>query len=280
MVAASKANPHEVQFHFRVGPQYIDYWAHAFTHWESSEAQQRTMTDVEESFKNLLQKRDKLQAARGAFGPVSVYYPKTQATPGQQEALFNASQDFFQTYYSAVSALLSLIRRHAKTFGEAPTRSVAKFLTWWQPKGLFMEEAYPLLEKARSFRAMLDHKESHPPYTWHTINDPSLTKIILVGSPNANGAIPNGAMPFQGGWGVIAPDEDLVVSALAVQLNAAIPSIGENADHSKALHCIWEPKPTPDDVGHGYPIFAHREGKISEAYTRTVSTRVTVTRHT
>ncbi|QDW28615.1 hypothetical protein FFF93_001555 [Arthrobacter sp. KBS0702] len=236
------------------------------------------MADLEESLKSLLQKRDLIQTARGAFGPVSVYYPNAHPTPRQQEALFNATHDFFHTYYSAVSALLSVIRRHADTFGEAPTHSIARFLTWWKPKGLFMEDAYPLLEKARAFRAFLDHKESHPPYTWQTVDNNGLTKIMLVGSPNAKGGIPEGTAKHPTGWAIMAPDEDLVVSALAVQLNALIPEIGANADIARALNCTWEAKATADDVGHGYPVFAHREVTVSDIYKRTVTTQVTVER--
>jgi hypothetical protein len=276
-MALNNGSP-KVPFHFRVGPGYIDHWVHTFTHWDSTEGQTHTMTDLEESLRSLLKKRDQLQMARGVFGQVSVYYPNVQPTLRQQESLFSATHDFFHTYYSAVSAMLSVIRRHTSTFGEAPTHSVAKFLTWWKPKGLFMDQAYPLLERARAFRAFLDHKESYPPHTWHTVDQNGLTKIMLVGSPNAKGGIPEGTSKHPSGWAVMAPDEDLVVSALAVQLNALIPEIGRNADISRTLKCTWEPTPTPDDVGLGYPIFAHRDGTVSDTYRRTVTTQVTVTR--
>jgi hypothetical protein len=280
MATAVKPNSPKVPFHFRVGPGYVDLWAHEFTHWDSTEGQQHTMTDLAESLQNLLQKRDQLQIARGVFGQVSVYYPNVRPTPRQQETLFSATHDFFHTYYSAVSAMLSVIRRHTNTFGEAPTHSIGKFLTWWKPKGIFMDQAYPLLEKARAFRAFLDHKESNPPYTWHTVDQNGLAKIMLVGSPNAKGGIPEGTAKHPSGWALMAPDEDLVVSALAVQLNALIPEIGANADLSRVLKCTWAPKPTPDDVGLGYPIFAHRDATITDSYTRTVTTHVTVTRNT
>ena len=210
----------KVPFLFRVGPAYVDHWVHTFTHWDSTEGQTHTMADLEESLKSLLQKRDQLQMARGVFGQVSVYFPNIHPTPRQQEALFRATHDFFHTYYTAVSAMLSVIRRHTNTFGEAPTHSVAKFLTWWRPKGIFIDQAYPLLEKARAFRAILGHKESHPPYTWHTVDQSGLTRIMLVGSANAKGGIPEGTAKHPSGWALMAPDEDLVVSALAVQLNA------------------------------------------------------------
>lgn len=279
MVTVPGNNAPKIPFHFRVGPGYIDHWAHEFTHWDSTEGQKDAMLDLEESLHSLLRKRDDLQTARGVFGRVSTYYPEAYPTQRQQEALFTATHDFFHTYYSAVSAMLSVVRRHTNIFGEAPTHSIGRFLKWWKPKGLFMDQAYPLLEKARAFRAFLDHKESHPPYTWHTIDENSLTKIMLVGSPSATGSIPEGASKHPKGWAIMAPDEDLVVSALAVQLNTVIREIGMHADSSSALKCPWEPNPRPDDVGLGYPIFAHRDGIVGETYTRTVTTEVTVTRN-
>lgn len=280
MARTSQDHSPTIPFYFRVGPNYVDYWVHNFTHWDSTESQKHTMVDLEESLKNLLKKRDQLQMARGVFGQVSVYHPNAGPTLRQQEALFSTTHDFFHTYYSAVSAMLSVIRRHTSIFGEAPTHSVAKFLTWWKPKGLFMDHAYPILEKARAFRAFLDHKESHPPYTWHTLNQKGLAKIMLVGSSNAKGGIPEGASKHPKGWAIMAPDEDLVVSALAVQLNSLIPQIGERADISRILHCTWELKPNPDDVAAEFPIFAHKEGTVSDTYTRTMTTQVTVTRNT
>lgn len=267
-----------VPFHFRIGPAYIDYWIHLFSHWEANEGQKRTITDLEESLKSLLQKRDRLQAARGAFSRVSVYYPRAHPTPRHQDMLFSATHDFFHTYYSVVSAMLSVIRRHSYVFGEAPTRSISRFLIWWKAKGIFMDEAYPLLEEARAFRAMLDHKESHPPYTWHTADDSGLTKIFLVGPSSSSGSIPDGTFPFQGGWGFLAPDEDLITSALAVQLNAVVPEIGMHMDNAKSARCAWALVGTPDDTRIDYPTFAHRDGVVSDVYTRTISTHVTVTR--
>lgn len=101
---------------------------------------------------------------------------------------------------------------------------------------------------------------------------------MLVGAPNSKGGIPEGTAKHPSGWAIMAPDEDLVVSALAVQLNALIPEIGANADISRVLKCTWAPQPSPDDTGRGYPIFAHRDATVSDVYRRTVSTQVTVTR--
>jgi hypothetical protein len=96
----------------------------------------------------------------------------------------------------------------------------------------------------------------------------------------SKGGIPEGTTKHPTGWAIMAPGEDLVVSALAVQLNTLISEIGANSDSSRALKCSWDAKGSPDDVGLGYPIFAHREVTVSDTYTRTVTTQVTVTRNT
>ena len=261
-------------FAFRMGPGYVTWWMHNFDHWKSSENQLLAVRGLDASFKRLMEKRDQLQMARGPFGPVSIYYPEAHPTHRQQENLFHATLDFFNAYYAAVSAFSTLIKRHRNVFGDSPNNSVSKFLTWWKPKGLFMDAAHPILEAARAFRAMFAHAESRPAYNWHTAVDQGLTKIVLIGQ----GKVPEGAEPYEADtWAFLAPDEDLVVSALAVQLNAAIPEIQAGRGMAKTLHCTWEPPASSDDVSLNYPLFAHRAGTLEETFTQTVRTEVVVT---
>lgn len=280
MTSAEPQNEIAETFHFRITPQYITSWMHKFEHWESNEKQQQTITALSESLYTLLRKRDQIQSARGVFGPVSIYYPNAHPTPRQQEDLFEATQEFFSAYYSAVSNFASLIKRHWNVFGDAPHGSISKFLKWWKDNGLFMDEAYPLLESARAFRAMLSHTEAHPTYDWQTLKDEVFTKIILVGAPNEKGKIPAGTEPCEDKWYLVAPDEDLIVSALAVQLNAAIPAIQGSTEDGIAneMRCTWQLPATPDDIpGSLFPIFAHQEGVVKDLITQTVQTEVNVT---
>lgn len=267
----------DASFAFRMGPGYVTWWMHNFEHWKSSDSQLSAVRGLEDSLKRLMEMRDQVQMARGPFGRVSSFYPNSHPTSRQQDNLFHATHDFFNAYYSAVSAFSTLVKRHRDVFGDSPNNSVSKFLTWWKPKGIFMDEAHPVLESARAFRAMFAHAESRPPYDWHTAKDEGFTKIVLIGPANRNGEIPDGAEPFPDSkWAFLAPDEDLVVSALTVQLNAAIPAIQTGKGRAKAMRCTWDRPASPDDVTLDYPIFAHRAGTLEETYVQTVRTEVVV----
>lgn len=243
---------------FRVGPSYVAYWMHEFTHWESTPNQKQAADHLEESLLRLLEKRDELQLARGAFAPVSVYYPESRPTRRQQNRLFAVTADFFQNYYSAVSAFTGFIKRHADVFGDAPHNSVARFLKWYETRALFPEGTIPLLEDARAFRALLDHSASHQPYNWHTVDvSPGFCRIVLVGSAERQAQVPPGAEMDQeeAKWSFIAPDEDLLCWALSVQLNATVPVISGHRDYSSSYGCSWAPTVTDDDVSLRFPIF-------------------------
>lgn len=267
------ASPH----FFRITPMYITNWIHTFEHWDSNDNQKQAVTVLSESLSRLLEKRDQVQRARGVFGPVSIYYPNAHPTLRQQENLNHATAEFFNAYYSAVSAFASLIKRHWDVFGQAPHGSVSKFLKWWKGKSPFMEEAYPLLESARSFRAMQSHTESHPTYIWHTIEDGTLTRIVLEGAPNPQGKIPEGTERRDDKWVFVAPDEDLVVSALALQLNAVIPAIEKNQRKEKAMRCTWKVEPTPDDLPFNFPVFAAEDGTVTDLVSQSIQTEIRIT---
>ncbi|WFP17527.1 hypothetical protein [Citricoccus muralis] len=226
------------------------------------------MTGLETALLRLLEKRDALQIARGPFGPVSIYYPEAHPTRQQQKALHATTVEFFDTYYAAVAALSTVVKRYRSTFGDSPSNSVSRFLKWWKSKGLFMDEAYGVLESARAFRAMFAHAESRPPYDWHTAVDGNLTKLVLIGESRKSGVLPEGASSFDGEqqWSFLAPDEDLVVSAISVQLNALIPELGAGQDIQSALECTWTSQDSDQDVTLNYPMFAHRDSVVDELY--------------
>lgn len=264
-------------FHFRIGPRYITWWIHEFEHWNTTEKQRQAVTALSEAFHQLLKKRDQVQTARGLFGAVSIYSPLSGPTQQQQQDLFYATQEFFSSYYVAVSAFSALIKRHWDVFGDSPNNSNSKFLKWWKSHGLFMDDAHPILESARGFRAMLSHPESYPPHEWHTANDEGLIKIVLAGAPSGQDKIPDGTERRDDMWVFLAPDEDLVTSALAVQLNAAIPAIKADKPKSSAMRCTWQLESTPDDLPDDFPIFAPKAGVVEDLITQAIETSVTVT---
>jgi len=253
---------------FRVGPGYATNWMHEFTHWDSSPSQEQAADHLEESLLRLFEKRDELQMARGALSPVSIFYPESRPTRRQQNRLFTATADFFQSYYAAVSAFISFVKRHSDVFGDAPHNSVAKFIKWYQPHALFPDQTIPLLESARAFRALLDHSASHQPYNWHTVDiAPGFSTIVLIGPAERDTQVPAGAEMDEEKpeWSFIAPDEDLICWALAVQLNATVLVISGRRDFSSAFGCSWSPTPTEDDVTMHYPIFAPPGGGVVTA---------------
>jgi hypothetical protein len=192
-----------------------------------------------------------------------------------QQALFSATHDFYQTYYSALSAFASFLTRFKKELGEVPHASMSKFLNWLDSIAMFKEATIPLLQEARQFRALMDHKQSHQPYDWATQNLDGMVRIALHGPPNANGAVPDGAMPLlqedheqipEGhSWVFVAPDEDRVLASLAVQLNAAFPRIQRHRGNRKKMRdCTWELVLQEGDPAGGYPILAAEDGEIVE----------------
>lgn len=260
-----------------MGPAYVAQWMHEFTHWESTDSQKQATEHLGECLGRLLEKRNDVQLARGAFAPVSVFYPNSRPTQLQQNRLHTATTDFFQTYYAAISSFVSFIKRHSDVFGEAPHNSNARFISWYKTHALFPEDVIPLMESARSFRALLDHTASHQPYNWHTVElAPGFTSIVLIGPAARASQIPTGAEPLDDErWQFVAPDEDLVCWALAVQLNATILVISGHRDHSRGYECSWSPTPSDDDVTMSYPVFAPADGRVSAIIRRTTTVHTT-----
>lgn len=258
---------------FRVGPGYIEMWIHEpRAHWELNPREQVALRELEESFARLIKQRDSVQNARRRFLPASSLSTRVRATPGIQQDLFDATHDYFQTFYSTLSALASFLSRFSTELeSNVPHRSNAKFLEWLKPLALFRDQAIPVLQEARRFRALLDHKASHQPADWGTIDFDGFVRIVLHGPSNSAGSIPDGAMaklsgldmlPEDHDWQFIAPDEDIVLWALAVQMNATFPRIQPwRWDAHRADTCRWELI-----LGEGdekpYSIFAHVAGKI------------------
>lgn len=259
---------------FRIGPGYIAYWVHeAGAHWELSSRERVALQDLDESFRRLLRQRDAVQHARRAFLPASSLHTEGPPSPATQQALYDAVHDFFQTFYSTLSALASFLGRfRTELESEVPHRSNAKFLDWLTRRALFKEEALPLLQEARQFRALLDHKASHQPADWGTQSVDGFVRIFLHGPAGSTGALPDGAMmklpemdmlPEEHDWQFVAPDEDLVLWALAVQMNATFPRIQPwRWDQHRVDTCRWKLVLAEGDPQEGYPTFFQTAGRV------------------
>lgn len=140
-----------------------------------------------------------------------------------------------------------------------------------------MESQGPLLESARAFRALMEHKQSNQVYEWHTSNFSGRTQVVLVGKKSRNGSIPPGASNYGDGWWFPAPDEDLVTTALSTQLNNLLPHVGfKYMNHDKTLGCAWQTPVLPEDTMEGFPIFAVDDFTVAGSYRKTIETRVRI----
>lgn len=253
---------------FRVGHGYVDYWCHMPEHWNINDQERRAITDLCESLHRLIEKRDRVQTARRAFAPASSFGASSTPDARAQQELFDATHDFFQTYYSTLSSFAGVLTRFRDEVGrDVQVGSMAKFIQWLKPHALFAHEAIPLLEEARAFRALLDHKASHQPVDWSTMEDGVLVRAAFHGRASRSGVIPTGArlrseadkeLPGDDDWIFIAPDEDRVLAALAVQLNAVFPRIQRHRHNPESERgCQWQ---QPKDGE--YPIYAAESGTV------------------
>ena len=264
---------------FRIGLGYIDHWMHEPEHWTVSDKEKRALADLEEALRRLVGKRDSVETARRAFIPASSLDTESRPRDDVQVALYEATQDFYLNFYATLSSFVSVLTRFKDALGDVPHTSNQKFLVWMESQALMPEIAIPLLQEARQFRAVLDHKASHQPYEWGTTSTESGTRVMLYGESSRNRSIPDGALrivdgldpdfPEETAWTFVAPDEDRVLAALAVQLNAMLMRIQPYRVNSVVIrHCKWEPPTRVDTPSSGYPVLAHMAGTVVESYPR------------
>lgn len=271
-------SPNISMYPFRIQKKYIARWVHEFDHGNLSPEQIKAVHTVSQSMERLLAKRDDVQVARGAFFPVSIY-PANGPTLAMQKRLYHATEEFFQAFYVAVVDLSSLVKRISQVFGAPPSNSVAKFIKWWGASNysFFMETEATVLESARAFRAMLDHRADRPTYVWHTGNFDGFVRILLLGQLGNSGKLPEGAVTHPEGWAFLAPDEDRVTTALAVQLSAvAQTAMAHLGDRGKAMQCTWEHPYYEEDTHDLYPVFSAIAGEVQGVYKQTVEKRVKI----
>lgn len=252
---------------FRIGPGYADYWCHVATHWTSKRDLSIAIHQLHEGLNRLISKRDGVEEIRRRLIPVGTLAQGGPPAPSLQQELFDATHDFFQTYYSTLSTFPRFLNRFRDIVGDVPHASNQRFLEWLSKWALWPATVIPLLESARLFRTALAHPASFPTFDWATVDDNGDFRAFLHGLPRRNGGIPEGAtprlegqwpdVPAEHSWTFVAPDEDLVAWALAVQLNAIFPIIsGRRADPEAEGACTWELKLRDADPRDGYPIFA------------------------
>ncbi|WP_431805236.1 hypothetical protein [Microbacterium sp. bgisy203] len=263
---------------FRVGPGYINYWLHEATeHWTISESELKAVRELGYNLGQLMKRRNEVEDARRKFVPASsLYKPNLAERTEFQRELFDATSGFFLMYYSALSALVGVAVRFRPelhdSMGEVPHRSNSKFLAWLKPHAM-LPSHFDVLTDARQFRTVLDHKASAQPYEWGTVvrESEGLVRAVLHGPAGQSGNFPDGALPLLGDtpfpkdhdWAFYAPDEDLVLTCLAVQMNALFPRINSHRFRPESMRCAWVNRLGPHDPEDGYPIFAAMSGTVT-----------------
>lgn len=270
-------SPRSVDDLFRVGPGYINYWMHEATeHWTIAAPEAKAVRELGYTLGQLMKRRNGVEDARRKFTPASsLYKPNLAERTEAQRGLFDATSGFFLMYYSALSALVGVAVRFRpelrEGMGEVPHRSNSKFLAWLKPHAMLPSQ-FDVLTDARQFRTVLDHKASAQPYEWGTMvrESEGLVRAVLHGPAGQGGNIPDGALPLLGDhpfpedhdWAFYAPDEDLVLTCLAVQMNALFPRINAHRFRQDSMRCTWANRLGPHDPEEGYPIFAAMAGTI------------------
>lgn len=257
---------------FRVGPGYIAYWMHNATHHNTlSDRELTSLLGFGRALGDLLRHRTAVEAARRAAIPVSRLDRSRTPSSAVQDGLVDATKDFFLSYYAALSAMASVVKRFPSVFGEAPHTSNERFLEWMTGIALFRDRWDVL--RARDFRTLLDHPAAKQPYSWLTVlDDDGNLRAGVHGPEGITGNIPAGAervpeehanAPFNGSaWVFIAPDEDEVLTLLAVQLNSLADRIQVQRFDKESLPCGWEPPNGEGDPAEGYPTFAIGDGVV------------------
>ena len=105
---------------FRIGPGYVEYWMHEVTHWNVETRHHTVAIELGEAFMRLIAKRDAVENARRAFIPVSSLPTDELPSDTVQKALFDATHDFFQTYYSTLSAFAELLNEISERARRCP----------------------------------------------------------------------------------------------------------------------------------------------------------------
>ncbi|WP_324013475.1 hypothetical protein [Microbacterium sp. JZ37] len=221
---------------------------------------------------DLLRHRNAVEAARRGAISVSKLDRNSRPSRAVQESVINATKDFFLSYYAAVSAMVSLVKRFPSVFDNPPHTKNEKFLEWMVGIALFPDR-WDTLRLARDFRTLLDHPAGKQPDEWVTGPDQDgILRAGLYGPAGMTGNIPAGAerisphaqWPDGTAWIFVAPDEDEVLTLLAVQLNSIVDRIQAERFNPESIPCGWEPPRGQDDPQDGYPTFATRDGVVAQ----------------
>lgn len=212
----------------------VDAWSDAFALLEFNRYEGQAVRGFLEEMEHLIEHRDDVDLLRSGFA-VDPRTGRQWPDDRQKRRLYSSTKIYFDTYYSALSHLSSVVARFSKIFGGVAYTENKPFLTWLEKYHADLPAHFNVgslvfheLESARRFRALLNHPQQFSPPDWSTETRPfyDVVHIVMHGAQSRTGKIPPGSRhdmipPFvEADWRMDAPDEVSVTNCLT---NVAAP---------------------------------------------------------
>jgi len=212
----------------------LDVWVHQLQQLRVNRYEQLALRAFFEESRRLIRARDAIDTVRDTIpaSPGTTWgwqYPNS----AQQRNLFEATKVFFDTYYSSLSALSGVVARFNRVF-HVNFSDNAPFVRWLSTAldGL-PHNASADLERARLFRALLNHPQQFPVFDWATACYLGYEHVhIVLHGPAGRGKnpIPRGATSSHDAlaglddWQFDAPDEVTITNSF---FNAGVNVVAE-----------------------------------------------------
>ena len=218
----------------------VTAWEEALGELSFNQYEGQALRGFLEEMGHLIDNRDALDRLRAEFGDDG-----TTMLPGpsssQMRPMYSLTKIYFDTYYSALSHLSSVVARFSRIFGGVAYSDNKRFLEWITirykslPSHMNVNQlAFEELEAARKFRALLNHPQQFPVIDWSTasyLGSYDVVHLVLHGPQQRNGGIPPGTTrevvpPFiQADWKMDAPDEVSVTNCLTNVASAVLSEV-------------------------------------------------------
>lgn len=211
------------------GPDDLQRIRDALTQLNLNKYEALALRGAIEAIENLMQCRDELDVFRHTF-EINPDSKLLHPNPDQRRRLYDLTKAYFDSYYSTMSNVSSVIARFSSVFEGKTFNAVAPFVKWIELKSRDAEnghESVAELEQARLFRALLSHPQQFPPADWSTSaisGYRELPYVVVFGPESRNKSIPPGATRgsaivesrgVDADWSFDAPDEVSVTNCVA-----------------------------------------------------------------
>lgn len=205
------------------GDAHLQRWRGAFEDARVNPFQARALGGFFGEVGFLIEARDALDEFRDTMPRSQI--GRDAPNERQRERLYFLTKSFFDTYYSALSHLSSVLVRFSSIFGELRLTENRRLVLWLGGNlELVHHDVLVDVERSRLFRAVVNHPQQFPVVDWHTATDNENTNahVVLHGPASRSGKIPPGATrhhPYVGemyDWTMRAPDEVSATNSFAI----------------------------------------------------------------